>query len=147
MLITILFQNLCWDKAMKHVLRFANCPYFCFFKHINDEALNACVHALIVTIDELRVLYLDDIDELGAISPDSYHDCIDQSGKYTKICINCFTLFNNNYNTLGCLQHKHNRIFFNEGNLCDTSEIKTALRWAYLFSKNKLHHRLSTLPR
>ena len=57
MLITILFQNLCWDKAMKHVLRFANCPYFCFFKHINDEALNACVHALIVTIDELRVLY------------------------------------------------------------------------------------------
>ena len=45
------------------------------------------------------------------------HDCIDQSGKYTKKCINCFTLFNNNnndYNTLGCLQHQHNRNFFNE---------------------------------
>ena len=27
MLITILFENLCWDKAMKHVLRFANSPY------------------------------------------------------------------------------------------------------------------------
>ena len=35
----------------------ANCPYFCFFKHIIDEALYACVHALVVTIDELRVHY------------------------------------------------------------------------------------------
>jgi len=26
------------------------------------------------------------------------HDCIDQIGKYTKKCINCFTLFNNNSN-------------------------------------------------
>ena len=32
-------------------------PIFLFFKQINDEALNACVHALVVTIDELRVLY------------------------------------------------------------------------------------------
>ena len=50
MLILILFENLCWDKAMKNVLRFANYPYFCFFKHINDKALNACVHAVVVTI-------------------------------------------------------------------------------------------------
>ena len=27
---------------------------------------------------------VDDIDEPGAMIPDSYHDCIDQSGKYTK---------------------------------------------------------------
>ena len=49
------------------------------------------------------------------------HDCIDQSGKYKKKCINCFNIFNNNnndyntlgcHNTLGCLQHKHNRNFF-----------------------------------
>jgi len=34
-------------------------PIFLLFliKHINDEALNACVYALLVTIDELRVLY------------------------------------------------------------------------------------------
>jgi len=73
------------------------------------------------------------------------HDCIDQSGKYKKKCINCFNIFNNNnndYNTLGCLQHKHNRKFFNEGNLCDTSEMKTSLRWACLFSKNTLHHQV-----
>jgi len=43
MLITILFENLCWDKAMKHVLRFANSPYLGLFKHIDDEALNAFV--------------------------------------------------------------------------------------------------------
>ena len=51
MLITILFENLCWDKAMKHVLRFANSPYLGYFKHIDDEALNACVHTMVVTID------------------------------------------------------------------------------------------------
>jgi len=27
MLITILFENICWDKAMKHVLRFTNSQY------------------------------------------------------------------------------------------------------------------------
>ena len=53
----MLMPDVSLDKAMKHVLRFANCLYFCFFKHINNEALNACVHALVVTIDELRVLY------------------------------------------------------------------------------------------
>ncbi len=26
MLAIIFFENICWDKAMKHVLRFANCP-------------------------------------------------------------------------------------------------------------------------
>jgi len=52
MLITILFENLCWDKAMTRVLWFVNCPYFCFFyKHIDDKALNACVHAVVDTID------------------------------------------------------------------------------------------------
>ena len=44
MLITILFENLCWDKAMKHVLRFANSPYLGFFKHIDDEAY---VHTMV----------------------------------------------------------------------------------------------------
>ncbi len=57
MWITILFENLCWDEAMKHVLRFTNCPYHCFFKHINDKTLNVCMHALVVTIDKHRVLY------------------------------------------------------------------------------------------
>jgi len=51
MLITIFFENLCWDEAMKHVLRFANSPYLGFLKHIDDEALNACVHTTVVTID------------------------------------------------------------------------------------------------
>ena len=51
MLITIFFENLCWEKAMKHILRFAHYQNFCFFKDIDDEALNACVHSMVVTID------------------------------------------------------------------------------------------------
>ena len=45
MLITILFENLRWYKAMTHVLGFANSP------NIDDKALNTWVYAVLVTID------------------------------------------------------------------------------------------------
>jgi len=37
MLIAILFENISWDKAMKHVLGFVNSPYFGFFKIKNNN--------------------------------------------------------------------------------------------------------------
>jgi len=94
MLITIFFENLCWDKAMKYVLRFANCPYFCFFKHINDKALNACVHALIVTIDEHPALYHNTMCiDYCCITPDemvSIHKGLKNVTWYTENAANGF---------------------------------------------------------
>ena len=57
MFITVMFMNISWDKAMKHVLGLANSPYFGFLKHINNKTLKACVHTMVFSIDKHCIVY------------------------------------------------------------------------------------------